>query len=196
MYIPSWLLIVLIIVGGFYYLNRKGASNHGNTNSTENQKSKKDWLEGENWKNEMLIHLAKFPKRTGRSRPTYNEMLELDEDEFKAWLFVKAESDNQEELLQEMIEHEEDTGSFAKTSKPNGTEFEQVILDLFKREKSDEVAGILRKLCEVTDEHGLNDVDGSSTDLIKTALWAKGTSDFYKLGDKIEAERVKNKPTN
>jgi sarcosine oxidase delta subunit len=121
------------IAGIFYYFYTKKKSGKETVSDT-----KEDWLELENWKDIALEHMAKFPKRTGKSRPTYEEMLELDEDEFKAWLFVKGEGDNQEQTLKEMIEHESRTGSFTKTARNDVPPHEQLILNVFDKDKSTE----------------------------------------------------------
>jgi hypothetical protein len=188
MYIPTWILI-LIIAGVFYYLYTKKKSdevksinspkveNADNNTDTQNE----DWLDSENWQDIALEHMAKFPKRTGKSRPTYEEMLELDENEFKAWLFVKGEGDNQEQTLKEMIEHESRTGSFTKTARADIPPHEQLILNVFDKDKSAETIKAIRNLDKVANE--LKD-DKKDEDIVKQSIWAKATSDYFKLSEK------------
>ena len=190
MYIPTWLLII-IVAGVFYYFysKKKSEDTDKNTPNQTTVEKKEDWLESENWKDIALEHMAKFPKRTGKSRPTYEEMLELDEDEFKAWLFVKSKGDNQKETLDEMITHEERTHSFAKTGKEDDPAHIKMIVDVFNREKSDEIVRVLKNLSETSNKLIDEGLDGEKGDIVEQAIWAKGTSDYFKLGEKMEKER-------
>lgn len=180
MYIPTWILII-IVAGIFYYFYTKKKSDKESVSDT-----KENWLESENWREVALEHMAKFSKRTGKSRPTYEEMLELDEDEFKAWLFVKGEGDNQEQTLKEMIEHESRTGSFTKTARNDIPPHEQLILNVFDKDKSAETIKALRNLDKVANE--LKEEKGSE-DFVKQSIWAKATSDYFKLGEKMEKNK-------
>jgi len=177
MYIPTWILII-IVAGVFYYFYTKKKSDKENVPDT-----KEDWLESENWREVALEHMAKFPKRTGKSRPTYEEMLELDEDEFKAWLFVKGEGENQEQTLKEMIEHESRTGSFTKTARNDIPPHEQLVLNVFYKDKSAETIKALRNLDKVANE--LKE-EKDNEDIVKQSIWAKATSDYFKLGEKLD----------
>lgn len=184
MYIPTWILII-IVAGVFYYFYTKKKTGEAETvNSHKNSKdtnTEENWLDSENWQDIALQHMAKFPKRTGRSRPTYEEMLELDIDEFKAWLFVKGEGDNQEKTLEEMIEHESRTSSFAKTAKADIPPQEQLILNVFDKNKSAETIKALRNLDKAANELIKDEENG---DIVKQSIWAKATSDYYKLSER------------
>jgi hypothetical protein len=189
MYIPTWILI-LIIAGVFYYFYTKRKSDEvENTNSSKTANvdnntdaQDEDWLDSENWQDIALQHMAKFTKRTGESRrPTYEELLQLDKDEFKAWLFVKGEGDNQEQTLKEMIEHESRTGSFTKTARTDIPPHEQLILNVFDKDKSAETIKAIRNLDKVANELKEGEED---EDIVKQSIWAKATSDYYKLGEK------------
>jgi hypothetical protein len=182
MYIPTWILII-IIAGLFYYFYTKKKSDKAKTENSSQGKADKNWLDSENWKDIALEHMAKFPKRTGRSRPTYEEILELDEDEFKAWMFVMGEGENQEQTLKEMIEHETKTGSFAKTAKTDIPPQEQVILNVFDKDKSAETIKVLRDLDKAVKEIN-EDEEKEYVDIVKQSIWAKATSDYFGLGEK------------
>jgi len=182
MYIPTWILI-FTITGLLYFFYTKKNSDIAKTENSNQGKTDKNWLDSENWKEIALEHLAKFPKRTGRSRPTYEEMLELDEDEFKAWLFVKAEGENQEQTLKDMIEHETKTGSFTNTAKADIPPQEQVIFNVFNKDKSAETIKVLRNLDKVANELNADEEKGY-VDIVKQSIWAKGTSDYFGLGEK------------
>jgi len=177
----SWILII-IVAGVFYYFYTKKKSVSTTSadvvSSTTNEKE--DWLESENFEEIALQHLAKFPKRTGRELPTYEELLELDEDEFKAWMFVKAEGDYQEQTLKEMIKHESKTGSFAKTGRENDPPQVKMIVDVFNKEKSAEVVEALKNLDEVYYKYGGEEAG----DIVNQSIYAKGISDYYKVGEK------------
>ena len=120
----SWILIIIVAgIFYFFYTKKKSVSTTTADVVSSAPNEEEDWLESENFEEIMLQHLAKFPERTGRELPTYEELLELDEDGFKAWNFVKAAGDYQEQTLKEMIEHESRTGSYAKTRRENDPPF-------------------------------------------------------------------------
>ena len=106
--------------------------------------------------------------------PTYDEMLKLSEKEFQQWLLIRNETDR-EKLLAEMIDHEERTGSFSKTAKKEITKQEQLVLDVFNREKSREVIKWLEKLKGFT---GYN--------AVQEAIFAKASSDHVRLEEKLK----------
>lgn len=121
MFIPTWILIIVIAGVVFYYFRKRKANN---------------------------IHpLTKTAMKTNNKNPTYDEMLKLDEKEFQQWLLIRNETDR-EKLLSEMIDHEERTGSFRKTAKKEITGAEQSILDVFDINKS---ARIVRTFGKVKD---------------------------------------------
>jgi hypothetical protein len=190
MYIPTWILII-IVAGIFYYFYTRKKSNDtesinpsSSTITTINKNKKEDWLGSDNWKETAIEHLSKFPQRTGRQSPTYEEMLDLEEDEFKAWLFVKGDKTNQDEFLKEMIKHETQTGSFAKTGRENDPPHVKMIVDVFDKDKSEEIVNALRKLSDTSNELIDKGADGEKGDIVQQSIWAKGTSDYYKLGEK------------
>lgn len=188
MYIPTWILIIIIagVLYYFYTKRKSGVVKDDQTISSTQDTKKEDWLESENWREVALEHMAKFPKRTGKSRPTYEELLELDEDEFKAWLFVKAEGDNQEQTLKEMITHESKTGSFTKTARNDIPPHEQLILNVFDKDKRAETIKALKNLDKVANElRGEED----NEDIVKQSIWAKATSDYFKLGENMEKNK-------
>lgn len=191
MFIPTWILIIVIAGVAFYYFNKsrkvalpqqKVASKSGVLETKEN------WLNDENWKEKMLEHLSKYPERTGRETPTYDEMLNLDKDEFKAWIFVRSAPDFQDELIKEMLDHEEKTGSFTKTGRNDDGPFTKLILDVFNRARSKKVVDVLRRMSETANKLIDEGADGEKADSIQNAILAKATSDYYKLGEKMEKE--------
>ena len=148
-------------------------------NNIQNIKVDKDWMDAENWKEILMDYASKFIERTGRQKPTYEEVLSLDKDEFKAWVFIKASKHNQEETLKEMIEHENKTGSFAKTMKEDDASHIKALYDVFvgSEKRSRDVVSLLQKIEDVK----LKYLTSSSGDLVGQLIWAKATSDYYKL---------------
>jgi hypothetical protein len=183
MYIPIWILVIIVIGVFFYYFSKaKKRKNISKTRKDHNINSEKntDWLDDENWKETMMQHLTKYPQRTGKENPTYTEMLTLDKDEFKAWLFAMAEtSQYQKELLEQMINHEEKTGSFEKTKQKGNSDVENLTFDVFKRGRSKEVVGTLTRLSELVGESKSDTVS-----VVKQAIHAKAMSDYFGLGKK------------
>lgn len=188
MYIPTWLLVI-VVAGVLYYFYTKRKSGQDTIPHSENKEAQdetnEDWLDSENWREIAIEHLSKFPQRTGRKRPTYEEILELDEDEFKAWLFVMAESENQDDTIKQMTEHETRTGSFGKTKREDDTPFTKLIVDVFDTEKSAEVVSTLRNLSTTANKLVDEGAEGEKGDIVKQSIWAKGVSDYYKLGEKM-----------
>lgn len=62
----------------------------------------------------------------------YDEMLKMNEDDFRNCIAYRAEMDR-ERLLLEMIEHEERTGSFRSTAKKELSGAEQMVLAVVMR---------------------------------------------------------------
>jgi hypothetical protein len=190
MYIPTWLLIIIIAGVFYYFYKRKTPQISGVPSSPSNitdDKISEDWLDSENWKEIAIQHLSKFPQRTGRKRPTYEEILNLDEDEFKAWMFVMAGEENQQETLKEMIAHETKTGSFTKTGKENDPPHVKMIVDVFNKDKSEEIVRVLKNLSNTSNkliEDG--SVEGEKGDIVQQSIWAKATSDYFKLAEKVK----------
>lgn len=126
----------------------------------------------ENWQEIMLKEIAKYPERTGRQRPEYEEMLDMDENEFRAWLIVKSKGHNQETTLSEMIQHEQKTNLYTRHSKDVDPITRVAAYDIFDPKKSEETVKHLRELYELTNEAE------DQSDPIFTALFAKGVSDY------------------
>ena len=161
MYIPTWILILVIAGVAFYYFRR-----HKNKNSSTE------------------IHpLIKTAMKTSSENPTYDQMLKLDEKEFQQWLLLRNETDR-EKLLSEMIDHEERTGSLKKTARKDITHGQQHVLNIFDKEKSSETIKYFKKLEEIMLED-----DKEYKSLIEDAIFAKAASDHVGLGNKMEKER-------
>lgn len=115
--------------------------------------------------------------------PTYDQMLKMNEEDFKKSLILRSETDRVK-LLEEMIDHEERTGSFRKTAKEEISGSGQAVLDVFDRDKSSRIARTFEKVKEVLTESEKEDID-----LVEDAIFAKAASDHVGLGDKIGKER-------
>jgi len=157
MYIPTWILIIVIAAVAFYYFRKRKANN---------------------------IHpLIKTAMEKNNGNPTYDQMLKMNEEDFKKWLTLRNETDR-EKLLAEMIDHEERTGSFRKTAKKEISGSEQAVLDVFDIDKS---ARIVRTFGKV--KNALTEGEKEGIDLVEHAIFAKAASDHVGLGDKMEKER-------
>lgn len=150
MYIPTWILIIIVLGIIFYYFRKQKG-----------------------------LH----PLDLKKNNPTYDEMLKLNEKEFQQWLLIRNETDRKN-LLMEMIDHEERTGSFRKTARGEITGAQQAVLNVFDRQKSAEIVKTFGEVKKVLMEDG-----GKETDLVKDAIFAKAASDHVGLGDKMEKER-------
>ena len=139
-----------------------------------------NWLESDSFEEIAIQHLQKFPKRTGREIPTYEELLELEKDEFKAWMFVKASAEFQEQTLEEMINHESVTGSFSKTVREDDPPQQKLILDIFIKERSVKVIDAIRGLDKAYHELG----GDNESDIVTQAIYAKAISDYYQLAER------------
>ena len=150
MYIPTWILVIIIIAVAFYYFRKRKIKND--------------------------IHpLIKTAMEKNNGNPTYDQMLKMNEEDFKKWLTLRNETDR-EKLLIEMIDHEERTGSFRKTAKKiSGSE--QAILDVFDIDKS---ARIVRTFGKV--KSALTEGEKEGIDLVEHAIFAKAASDHVGLG--------------
>lgn len=157
MYIPTWILIIVIAAVAFYYFRKRKTNN---------------------------IHpFIKTAMEKNNGNPTYDQMLKMNEEDFKKWLTLRNETDR-ERLLAEMIDHEERTGSFRKTAKKEVSGPEQAVLDVFDIDKSARIVRTFGKVKEVLTE---NEKEG--IDLVEHAIFAKAASDHVGLGDKMEKER-------
>lgn len=187
MYIPTWIIVLGIIVAIYYFSVKRYKKN---TISSVLQTKEPTIEDLSDEQKEMLNHLSNYRKRTGKQTPTYEEMLSLNQDEFQTWMIIRTQKENREALLNEMIEHEEETGSFAKTLKPTHKPHEKLIVDVFKKEKSKEVVEALEDLFKVAYENDTETKDeDKDRDIIRDSIYAKSTSDYFKLGEKMEKER-------
>jgi len=109
---------------------------------------------------------------------TYVQMLELeDEAEFKKLLMqrLRLAPEERERLLEEMIDHETRTKSAEKTmSGKEITPQVRLVLNVFNRERSSEVADFLAKFKTVLGNGG--------PDFVQDAMLAKAASDRVHLG--------------
>jgi len=95
---------------------------------------------------------------------------------------LKSGKENQEETLKEMIEHENETGSFTKTRRENDPPHIKMIYAVFDENKSKKIIDILKNLDNLAKEYK---IDNSEDDLVKQIILAKAYSDYFKLDQKI-----------
>ena len=107
--------------------------------------------------------------------PNYKEMLKMNSEDFRTWVIKRSSTDLRSVLIEEMVEHEEETKSFTKTARENISEGEQAALNVFSRSKSTETIRLLEKMNDFLDV-----VD--KRDLIMESIFAKATSDHARLG--------------
>jgi len=129
----------------------------------------------------MANHIAKYRKKSGKKMPTYEEMLGLNKEEFLSWVLFRIIGLNREKLLEEMVEHEDKTGSFAKTGREDDPAHIKFILDAFKNSKSKEVIAHLQSLTDIVNKYGYKDSDNREGDIIRDIIFAKATSDYVGL---------------
>jgi Mg2+ and Co2+ transporter CorA len=122
---------------------------------------------------QMLNHIAEYRKRSGREIPAYEEMLKLSKEEFQTWLFFRVQKPNRNELLAEMIEHEEKTGSFGKESKERISELLEKEIDSSHLEFAQ---GIFKKdnkqIIQILEDENV------AGDEIRDSIFAKAMSDY------------------
>lgn len=160
MYIPAWILVIIIVGIAFYYFRKQ-----------------------KNSFSQTIHPLIKTATEKNNGNPTYDQMLKLDEKEFQQWLLIRNETDR-EKLLAEMIDHEDETGSFRMTAKEEVSGAEQALLDVFDVDKSARIVRTFGKVKKV-----LTEGEKEGIDLVETAIFAKAASDHVGLGDKMEKER-------
>lgn len=116
----------------------------------------------EEWKESQFI-LFKFVKKTGKTTPTYEEMIGLDREEFKAWLFARTQI-SLKELLGEMVNYEKETN----THKENDSQDVKKTIQLFREQSIEEI------------------LSNNQNAEIQNMIRSKGLSDYYKqlLGEK------------
>lgn len=181
MYIPTWILVVGIVVAVYFFVKRLKKSK-SNSNIFKEKTLTVDDLDRD--QKNMLKHLSDYRKKTNKRMPTYEEMLKMDEDELQTWTLYRVQKDNREKLLEEMIAHEEKTGSLRKTIRKEITTGEQAVLNVFDRNKSSGAVDALGKLGEI-----IIDEDKEEKDFVMEAIFAKIVSDHAELGEKMEKER-------
>ncbi len=114
--------------------------------------------------------------------PSYEEMIMMTKEEVGMWTVIRVDGRFRDALLQEMIEHEEKTGSFRGT-KTSAIGWEgELLLNLFNRTKSAEIAALLEKTKRVLVD-GVGEQE-SDVDLIMEAIMAKSASDWAIWGKK------------
>ena len=106
--------------------------------------------------------------------PSYEEILKMKED-LAQKVFLERHTADLKSLLAEMIDHEERTGSFAKTARGEIKPAEQMILNVFSKEKSKEITDLFDKI-----DNALTDSESGAPNLIDDAVFAKFASDFHK----------------
>lgn len=125
----------------------------------------------------MKKALQKYYEENGSDThiPTYTEMLEMSADEFKKWIVFRVENPHRDQLLKEMIVHEESTGSFKNSARKEITPAEQVVLDVFNPAKSVEIVSLLGRMKDILGENE------EPSDLVQDAILAKAASDHVGL---------------
>ena len=114
---------------------------------------------------------------------TYDEMLKLGDEDFKNLISLREEC-NRAKLLEEMVDHEERTGSFRKTARKEISGPEQAVLDVFYKDKSTKTVELFDKVKNTIAEN-----DKAGIDLVQEAIYAKAASDHVGLGDVMEKRR-------
>ena len=101
--------------------------------------------------------------------PNYSEMLLLNEEEHKMWVVRWIESPYRDLLIQQMVEHEEQTHSLANSVRPEEvTDSTEKIYSLFVPETTANTKDIFLRVWKET-----------GIDLIKHAIMAKAATDYY-----------------
>ena len=102
MYIPTWILVIGIIVAIYFFIvKRSKKSNENSSISSQEKTPTVDDFDGD--QKDMLKHLSDYRKRSGKQMPTYEEMLEMNKDELQTWALYRVQKENRKELLVEMI---------------------------------------------------------------------------------------------
>lgn len=83
--------------------------------------------------------------KTPKKYPSYEEILSMKEADAQK-IFLERHTVDLKSLLEEMIDHEEKTGSLAKTIRGEIKPEEQMILNVFDKTKSKEVAELFNKI--------------------------------------------------
>lgn len=149
----------IVIVVGFAIALSKEGTERGQLENRVNQLSK--IVKGlEDGQNNQIEHL-------GSKIPSYEEMLGMDDNDFKKWVLIRIEKPYRNKFLKEMSIHEGRTGSFRKTARKETAEGEELILSVFNGDES-----VIQTL------DGVNLADGKTIDLVQEAILAKSASDY------------------
>lgn len=133
-----------------------------------------DKQKGENWGDKIERYYIEYQEETGKHLPSYQEMLGFDEERFKAFLHLRLVPPYREQLLAEMIDHEEATHSFGNnTPEDKRSKEAQMIYEVFVREKSSQIVKTFDSMKAIAEESLQKNVD-----LTQDAIFAKGVTDF------------------
>jgi len=196
MYIPTWILVGIVIVLFCLFVGRFSKA----SKKKEQKKSNNDW------RSQMADHVIKWKKVTGRDFPSYEEMLELSEGYFNTFLFVRTKiPEEREKLLKEMREHEARHPSFAEPPDEIAVMPNQELADafsshdpkiigetisrkVFSQREGEETVQILTNLYELSEELGYSD-DGDpmkKVNPINMMIWTKAGQDYGERRKKSE----------
>ncbi|MFA5935800.1 MAG: hypothetical protein WC787_03030 [Patescibacteria group bacterium] len=113
--------------------------------------------------------------------PSYVEILKMEKEPFTEWIIARSQDTYRKGLLEEMIEHEERTGSFKNSARKELDPVDQLVFDIFDRQKSEETIRVLEGVENAAKATGY---EGDNVGAVKSAIFAKATSDYFKLGAK------------
>jgi len=121
-------------------------------------------------------------KNSSAEMPSYQVMLAMNADDFRKWIVERSERPYRDQLIKEMIVHEEENHSARKTLKEKVSEGEQAALNIFDREKS---AGVVKWLDELSDRTSASE----KQDFVRDAIFAKAAGDHIHLGTHREFQK-------
>lgn len=131
----------------------------------------------------MIKIVGDYYAKTGKKeKPVYEQILQMDKDEFQTWMLMRIQAPEQDSLLKEMIGHEEKTGSFAKTFREDDPDYYKLFIDLFNKDKSESVKKVLNDAKAMLEKYGYK----SEGDVIKESMMAKAVEDYYAIGRGLE----------
>lgn len=146
-----------------------GASNGKRSQKINNQISEKVMLK---------IVSDYYAKKGASKKPLYEEILQMDKESFQTWMLMRIQKPEQERMLQEMVDHEEKTGSYEKTFREDDPSFYKLFLDLFKRDKSKKTQEVLESMKWTLEKYG----EKTDADVVKESMMAKCIEDYYSIG--------------
>lgn len=129
----------------------------------------------------VVLAALVYRKRLGTRKDfSYEKILKLKRSDFEK-VFTARLNHDRTNLLQEMIDHEDKTYSFAKSYKEENTKgYGALAYNVFVRDKSLHTTDVLDKLDAVTkpymQEHG-EDISGKGT-IVDNIICAKGAVDW------------------